>query len=100
MSDNGKSLAEVKIHIGIFQEDAILPLLFVITIIPLNHILGKCTRDYKFTKSQENISHLMYMNDIKSFAKNEKNWRLMQTIKIYSQDIGMDAGINKCIPCR
>ena len=39
---------------------------------PLNHILRKCTAGYKLTKSQEKINHLIYMDDIKLFAKNEK----------------------------
>ena len=30
---------------------------------------------YKLSKSQENINHLMYIDDIKLFAKNEKNWK-------------------------
>ena len=38
---------------------------------PLNHILRKCTAGYKLG-SQEKISHLMYMNDIKLLVKNEK----------------------------
>ena len=37
------------------------------------------------------------MNDIKNFAKNEKQLETMvQTIRIYSQDIGMEFGIEKC----
>ncbi len=39
----------------------------------------------------------MYMDDIKLFAKNEKELEtLIQTIRIYSQDIGMEFGIEKC----
>ena len=34
----GTILAEVKIQCGIFQGDALLPLLFVIVKMPLNHI--------------------------------------------------------------
>ena len=41
----------------------------------------------------------MYMNDIKLFAKNEKDLEtLIHTVKIYSQDIGMEFGI-KHTPC-
>ena len=39
--------------------------------LPLNHILRKCTTGYKLSKSQEKINHLMYMNNIKLFAENE-----------------------------
>ena len=39
---------------------------------PLNYILRKNTGDYKFVKSQEKISHLTYMDNIKLLAKNEK----------------------------
>ena len=54
-------------------------------------------RGKKFTNSQEKINHLMYMDDIKMFAKNEKELEtLVQTIRIYSQDIGMKFGIEKC----
>ena len=39
---------------------------------PLNHILRKCTARYKLSKWQEKINRLMYMEDVKLFAKNEK----------------------------
>ena len=59
---------------------------------PLNHILRKCTAGYNLSKSQENIKHLMYMDD-----KTEKELEtLIQTVRIYSQDIGMEFGIEKC----
>ena len=39
----------------------------------------------------------MYMDDIKLFAKSEKELEtLIHTIRIYSQDIGMEFGIEKC----
>ena len=38
----------------------------------LNHILRKCTAGYKLTRSQEKINNVMYMDDMKLFAKNEK----------------------------
>ena len=61
--------AEGKIQGGAFQRDALLPLLFITAMMPLNHIHRKCTAGYKRTKSQEKISHLMYMDDIKLYAK-------------------------------
>ena len=65
--------------------------------IPQNHILRKCTAGYKLSRSQEKINHLMYMDDIKLFAKNERQLEtLIHAVRIYSQDIGMEFGIEKC----
>ena len=65
--------------------------------IPHDQILRKCTARYKLSKSQEKIDQLMYMGDIKLFVKNEKELEtLIQTMRIYSQDIGMEFGIEKC----
>ena len=91
-----KSLAETMIQIGIFQGYALSPLLFIIAMISLNHILRKCTAEYKLGKSQQKINHLMYMDGIKLFAKDEEEVEtLIHTVRIYSQDIGMEFGIEK-----
>ena len=72
LTAGGKSLAEVKIQRGIFQGDTIPPIpLFVIAMMPLNHILSKYTAGNKLCKSLEMINHLIYMDDIKLFAKSE-----------------------------
>ena len=64
---------------------------------PLNHMLRKCTAGYKLSRSQEKINCLMYKDEIKLFAKNEKELKiLIHTVRIYSQDIGMEFGIEKC----
>ena len=64
---------------------------------PLKHTLRKCTAEYRLSKSQEKIYHLMYMDDIKLFGKNEKELEtLIQIVRIYSQDIGMEFGIENC----
>ena len=72
----GRSLAETKIQSGIFQGDALSPLLFVIAMMPLNHKLRKSTTGYKLSRSQEKINHLMYMDVIKLFAKKTKQKNL------------------------
>ena len=41
LTAGGRSLAEAKVQIGIFQGDARSPLLFKIAMMPLNHILKK-----------------------------------------------------------
>ena len=39
----------------------------------------------------------MYVDDIKLFAKTEKELEtLIHAVRIYSQDIGMEFGIEKC----
>ena len=39
----------------------------------------------------------MYMDDIKLFAKNEKELEtLIHTVRIYSRDIRMEFGMEKC----
>ena len=97
LTAGGRSIAETKIQRGIFQGDALSPLLFMIAMIPLNHIVRKCTAGYKLSRSQEKINHLMYMDDIKLFAKNEKELEtLILDIRISSQDLGMEFGIEKC----
>ena len=50
LTAGGKSLAEVKIQRGIFQGDVLLLLLFVVMMMPLNHLLKKCAGGYKLTK--------------------------------------------------
>ena len=46
LTAEGKSLAETKIQRGIFQGDALSPLQFIIAMMPLNHILRKCTAGF------------------------------------------------------
>ena len=96
LTAGGRALAEAKIQRGIFQEDALSPLLFIIVMMPLNHKIRKCTAGYKLSRSQEKINHLMYMDDIKLFAKNEKEMEtLIHAVRIYSQSMGMELGMKK-----
>ena len=69
LTAGGRSLAKTKIQRGIFLEDALSPLLFIIAMIPLYHVLRKWATGYKLNRSQEKINHLMYIEDIKLFAK-------------------------------
>ena len=73
------------------------PLLFVITLIPLTSVLKTIKHCYEFPKIGEKINHLLYIDYLKLYAKNEKELDLLvQTVKVFSKDIGMDLGIEKC----
>ena len=57
---------------------------------PLYDLLRKCNGSYRLTKSKEKINHLMYTDNI---AANEKELEtLVQTIRIYRQNIGVEFG--------
>ena len=89
-------LGEVKIRRGIFQGDVLSPLLFVITLIPFTCVLKTTKHGYEFAKKREKINHLLYMDDLKLYAKNEKEFdSLTQTVRVFSKNIGMDFGIEK-----
>ena len=98
LSVRGKKLAEVKIKIGIFQGDALSPLLFVIIMMSLSHMFRKCTWGDKLHKSEENINHLMNIDSIKLSATNEKLLEILIEVgRINSPDIEMEFGIKKCL---
>ena len=97
LTAGGKGLAETKIQSRIFQGDALSLLLFIIAMMPLNHILRKYTAGYKLSRSQEKFNHLIYMDDIELFPNNKKELEtLIHIVRIYSRGIGMEFGIEKC----
>ena len=61
-------LGEGPIKRGIFQRDALSPLLFVIALIPLTQLLGTANPGYEF-RTGETINHLLFMNDLKLYSK-------------------------------
>ena len=64
---------------------------------PLDYTFRKCTGGYKLDKAQEKINRLIYMDDIKLFAKNEKELETRkQAVRIYTQDTEMEFAIEKC----
>ena len=49
-----------------------IQLLFVKAMMPLNHILRKCTAGYKLSKSLEKTNHLINMNDTNCLQNKKK----------------------------
>ena len=51
----------------------------------------------KLHKTLEKLNHLKYMDDIKLFAKHEKELEtLLQVMRIYIHDIGVECGAENC----
>ena len=93
---NNQILADIKIQCGIFQGDALSPLLFCIALNPLSELLRRTEFGYT-VKSGHRIHHLLYMDDLKLYGKNENQINsLINTVKIFSEDIRMKFGLDKC----
>ena len=52
LTTNGEDLGEVNVRRGIFQGDSLLPLLFVLSMVPLSLILKKVNLCYKWGKTK------------------------------------------------
>ena len=93
---SNQSLDRVNIKRGIFQGDSLSSLLFVLGLIPLTLILHKSESTYQFSSMKEKINHLLFMDDLKLYAKNKKGLdSLVQTVRILSDDVGMEFEIDK-----
>ena len=69
----------------------------MIALIPLSHVLRKSKAGYEYSKVREKVNHLLFMDDLKLYAKDETSLdSLIQTVRIFSKDIGMQFGIDKC----
>ena len=63
----------------------------------LSLILRKTKAAYEFSGSKENIIHLLFMDALKLYSRDEKGLEsLVKTIRVFSEDIGMEFGIDKC----
>ena len=96
LTTNGEALADIKINCGIFQGDALSPLLFCVALNPLSSIIRQTGLGYKL-KSGQTIHHLLYMDDLKLYSKKEREIdSMINTVRIFSEDIGMKFGLEKC----
>lgn len=86
----------IKIKRGIYQGDSLSPILFVIAMAPLSKLLNK-EQGYKMVDSPHNISHLIYMDDLKLIAPSQNKLQTMlKIVQSYSNDICMNFGLEKC----
>ena len=71
--------------------------MLVLASIPLSLILRKARAAYEFPESKEKINHLLFMDDLKLYSRSEKELdSLVQTVRVFSEDIGIQFGIEKC----
>ena len=96
LAANGADLGTVRIRRGIFQGDSLSPLLFVTSMIPVTIILRSLKQGYSLDKKSK-INHSLYMDDLKLYGKsNNEIDTLIQKVRIYTIDIGMKFGLDKC----
>ena len=93
----GDVLGTVDIKRGIFQGDSLSPLLFVMVMIPLSQRLNAMNEGYKLVNEGRSINHLLFMDDLKLYARSDSQLeKLVGVVKSYSDDIMMEFGLSKC----
>ena len=86
---------KININNGNFQGDSPSPLLFCIALAPLSALINKS--GYGFKLNNMVINHLFYMDDLKTFAKNDdEQQRILTIVKDFSDDIKIEFGLEKC----
>jgi len=89
-------LGYVNIRCGIFQGDSLSSLLFVMSLFPLSSTLQDLNK--VFIVDGIVVSHLLYLDDLKLYSKSEHDTStLVNTIRIFSDDIRMSFGLSKCV---
>lgn len=92
---NNISIERFKIRRGIFQGDSLSPTWFCLALNPLSALLDNSGMGYRITKSR--VSHMLYMDDLKLMAESKAHISsLVKTTKIFSHDIKMTFGLEKC----
>ena len=96
LGNGGQELGRVHVRRGIFQGDRLSLLIFVMFMIHLTYVLRKVKPAYA-TKDENSKKHLLYM-DLKLHYRKSQNdiTSLIVTVRIYSDDIRMEFGLDKC----
>ena len=66
-----KDLGNIGTGRGIFQGRSLSPLLFVVALIPMSLILSKMKIGYDLGDGRGKVNHLLFMDDLKLFAKTD-----------------------------
>ena len=68
-ASGGETLADVELKRGIFQGDFLSLIFFATTLIIFTILLRDMNTAYKFGESQEEINHLLFMDDLRLCSK-------------------------------
>ena len=90
-----ESLGKVEIRRGIFQGDSFSLLLFVVVLIPLSVFLNEAGLGYVTSRNQK-LNDLLFMDDLNLYESERKLDSLIQTVRIFSDNVGMVFGLDKC----
>ena len=92
-------IGTVQIKRGIFQGDALSPLLFILSLAPLSRLLNNENQGfrYKLHTKRQSISHLLFVDDIKLYASTQKDLKnLIHITEKFGKEVGLTFGIEKC----
>ena len=62
----------VNVRRGIFQDDCLSPLLFVLAFIPLSMLLRMVKAGYDLASRKGLLNNILFMADLKLYVKNKK----------------------------
>ena len=94
LTSSNQSLSEVGIRRGIFQGNY---LAFRHCYDPADSGTPKVKPGYVLRNDQIPINHLLFIDDLTLYGKNEREIEsLVQTVRINSEDIAMEFGIQNC----
>ena len=84
LTASNQRVGNVKIRCGIFQGDSLSPLLIALVMIPLTLMLRQTKASYELKKGGKKINYLLFMDDLKLFAKNEDQIdSLVNTVRMF-----------------
>jgi hypothetical protein len=94
----GQEIGTVNIRRGIFQGDSLSPLWFCLALNPLSKMLNSTSKGYKINvNANKKLNHILFMDDLKLYAETLQNLKsLVKTVEIFSNDIKMSFGLDKC----
>ena len=97
---NGKvRIGEILYRKGVLQGDYLNVILFILSLNPLSFLLDR-TDGFKLSKDtvhEKNITHLLFVDDLKLLAPTLNKIKLqLDIVTTFSKDIGMTFGEDKC----